>query len=165
MQNDISHIWKRFNPRWLLTGILSGIGAGFVMLLLTSLWAHTLPREATFGAKLIGATLLGAKSLDLHSNKGAFVGLLIHFGLSSFFGLTFAQFVLEASRRRILILLSILGGLVSWLFWFMMFMPAFNEPMAWLFPKPISLLIHLVFGLTFGVLVVVLRPRLNANNE
>jgi len=157
-QEDISHIWSRFNIRWLLTGLIAGIGAGLVMLAVAALVSSVLSREFIYPAKLIGAALLGGSSLQIGSFAGGFVGIVIHLVLSGFFGLVFAQFVLETSRRRILFLLSILAGLAVWLFWSMMFMPSFNETMLFLLPKTTSLFLHAVFGLSFGLLVIFLRP-------
>lgn len=152
---DIAHVWTRFHPRWLLTGIISGLGAGFVVLLVAAL----LSRGIFFPIKLIGATALGENAMDLQTfGIGGFAGLAIHFGLSFFFGLVFSQTVSETSRRRTLVLLSTVAGLAVWLFWSMMFMPSFNEPMFYLLPKSVSLLLHTIFGVTFGVLVVGLRP-------
>lgn len=129
-----------------------------VSILLTAIY---LPREFAFPAKLVGAALLGANALQVDSELGALAGLGIHLGLSTFFGLVFAQFVFEASRRRFIFLLSCLAGLAVWLFWSMMFMPSFDEPMFYLMPKAVSLLLHAVFGVSFGGLVVVLRSRFN----
>lgn len=157
--NDISYIWTRVNVRWLLCGALAGLGAGLVVLLISALLTVLyLPREFDFPAKLVGAVLLGANALHIDSELGTLTGLAIHLGLSTFFGLVFAQFVFETSRRRFLFLLSCLAGLSVWLFWSMMFMPAFNEPMFYLMPKPVSLLLHAVFGVSFGLLIVTLRP-------
>lgn len=153
----IAHIWTRLHPRWLLTGVISGLGAGLVVLLV----AAFLSKGIFFPIKLIGATALGEQAMDLGTfGVGGFAGLAIHFGLSAFFGLVFSQTVSEISRRRTLLFLGTVAGLAVWLFWSMMFMPSFNEPMFYLLPKSVSLLLHTIFGVTFGILVAGLRPTI-----
>lgn len=159
--NDISYIWTRFNKNWAKTGVLAGLGAGLGSILLAGLFSGSL----AYPFRLVGAALLGPEALRHGSVAGFLTGALIHFGLSAFFGFVFAQFVWEESRRRILGLLGTLGGLAVWLFWSMMFMPAFNEPMLFLMSKKMALLLHLVFGATFGVLVIGLRSRFTASPE
>lgn len=160
-QNDVSHIWTRVYTGWLKTGLLSGLGAGLVALVFGAFLANLIHREATYPAKLIGAVWVGAEALQLGSfNSGALAGLVIHFTLSAFFGLVFAQFISERSRKGSLVFLSLLGGVAVWLFWSMMFLPSFNPTMASLLPKTISLLLHFVFGLSFGLFIVMLRPML-----
>ena len=160
MQNDISYIWTRVNKRWLASGFLAGLGAGLVMLAFAAFLSTNLAREISFPAKLIGAALFGGKALATDSIVGGTAGLILHLTLSGFFGLVFAQFVLETSRKRVLIFLGALAGLAVWLFWSMMFMPSFNEAMFFFLPKLVSLLLHLVFGVTFGFLIVLLRSFL-----
>lgn len=155
MEMDISHIWMRFNRRWLLTGSVSGFGAGLLALALASLISVKTHHGALYPLQLIGATWKNS-----FSGK---VGFVIHFTLAAFFGLVFAQSVLETSRKGVLIFLGTLAGLAAWLFWSAMFMPAFNEPMTYLLPKTFSLFLHVVFGFVFGVLVVLLRPVLCGN--
>src|SRR3989338_437120 len=165
-QNDISYIWTRLNRRWLLSGLISGVGAGLSMLLLASFLSLKNHQELTFPLKLIGAAVLGDQAMQIGQfGGGAFTGILIHFGLASFFGLVFAQFVAEWSRKRVLFLMGLLGGLAVWLFWATMFMPSFNEPMGFLLPKGISLILHATFGLTFGVLIVVARALFCQNKS
>jgi len=161
MSNDVSHIWTRFNGRWILTGVLSGLGAGAAMLIAAAILSGQVAREFFFPAKLIGAALLGPKALQIDSNLGTTAGLALHFALSAFFGLVFAHFVLETSRKRTLFLLGTLGGLAVWLFWSMMFMPSFNDAMSVLLPKTVSLLLHAVFGASFAAFIILLRPLLN----
>lgn len=160
--NDISYIWSRFNPRWVLTGILSGVGAGFAAIALGAFFStHYIYREAGFPFKLIGFSWVGPHALNAGVfNSGGLAGLLTHVALSAFFGFVFAQFVAEWMRKRVLILMGTLGGLAVWLFWSAMFMPSFNEAMTYLLPKPVSILLHLVFGLSFGLFIVTLRPLL-----
>lgn len=156
--NDISHIWTRLNPRWLVSGITAGLFAGLVMLLVAAFLAGS---ELFYPAKVIGASVWGKQAMQFGSlGLGGLTGMTIHFFLSGFFGLVFAQFVLETSRKRTLLLLGALAGLAVWLFWSAMFMPSFNEPMTWLLPKTISLLLHAIFGFTFGLSLVTLRARL-----
>jgi len=146
VHHDISYIWTRLHPRWLATGLIAGLGAGLIMLCLAAYLSTTIHEDLTFPVKLIGSSLSA--------------GFLIHFSLAGFFGVVFSQFVSENSRKRSLLLLSFLGGLAVWLFWFAMFMPSFNEAMTFFLPKKISLLLHVVFGLSFGLLVVWIRPFL-----
>lgn len=165
IHHDISYIWTRVNKRWLAAGALAGMGAGLAMLAAAAVLTYFyLPREMSFPAKLIGAAMLGASALQIDARIGMIAGLAIHFGLSGFFGLAFAQCVWEESRRRVLFLLSTLTGLALWLFGSMMLMPAFNETMFYLLPKPVSLLLHVVFGVSFGILIVGLRRRLLNEN-
>ncbi len=161
-KNDVSHIWTRFEPRWILTGILSGIGAGFIAIGLGSFFSiHYIYREAGYPFKLIGFSWVGQHALDAGAfNSGGLAGLMTHIALSALFGFVFAQFVAEWTRKRVLLLMGALGGLAVWLFWSSMFMPSFNEAMTYLLPKPVSILLHLVFGLSFGLLIVILRPLL-----
>ncbi|MDO8526500.1 MAG: hypothetical protein Q7T03_02295 [Deltaproteobacteria bacterium] len=157
--NDVSYIWTRFNLRWLLTGIVAGLGAGLMMMLVAALLATKAGLPATFPIKLVGAAVFGGQAMQVDSFiPGGMAGTVIHFGLAAFFGLVFAQFVAEWSRKRVLILMGVLGGMAVWLFWSAMFMPAFNQPMAHLLTKPVSILLHVTFGLSFGLLMVCLRP-------
>lgn len=146
---DISYIWTRFNRAWLVAGAFAGWGAGLAVLLLASFLA----KDLWHPLQLIGAAVPGG---------GAFAGGIIHFGLSGFFGLVFAQFVWEESRKRTLLVLGTLAGIEVWLFWSMMFMPSFNEPLFFALPKLVSLGLHLVFGALFGALIAILRNRIRA---
>ena len=87
-------------------------------------------------------------------------GTIIHLTLAGFFGVVFAQAVSETTKKRLLFLLSLLAGMAVWLFWSMMFMPSFDEPLFWHLPKMVSLFLHGIFGISFGLFIVLLRPRL-----
>lgn len=156
IHRDISYIWTRFNRRWLACGAGAGLGAGLLMIVVAAI----LTRDPLLPPRLVGAALLGPEALRTGTVLGAALGGVIHFGLCAFFGLAFAQFVWEHSRKRVLFLLGTLAGLAVWLFWSMMFMPAFNEPLFYALPKSASLLLHLLFGVMFGALIVTLRARL-----
>lgn len=156
--NDISYIWTRLNPRWLLTGAVSGILAGIVMVLIAG-WLS--PRELTFPLKLIGASIFGGESMNQKTFGFAGVaGAIIHLTLAGFFGSVFAQAVKETTKKRLLFLLSMLAGMAVWLFWSMMFMPSLDEALFWHLPKTTSLFLHGIFGASFGLFIVLLRPRL-----
>jgi len=159
-RNDVSYIWTRFNPKWALSGVLAGIGAGLIAVALGSfLSMHYMFREAAYPFKLIGAVWFGSSALNAATFvPGGLAGLATHLSLSAFFGLVFSQFVPEWTKKRILIIMGTLGGLAVWLFWSAMFLPSFNETMAYLLPRPVSILLHLAFGLSFGVLMVSFRP-------
>lgn len=156
--NDISYIWTRLNPRWLFTGAVSGILAGVVMFLIAG-WLS--PRELTFPLKLIGAAIFGGESMRQETlGLTGVAGGLIHLTLAGFFGSVFAQAVKETTKKRLLFLLSVLAGMAVWLFWSMMFMPSFDEPLFWHLPKVTSFFLHGIFGASFGLFIVLLRPRL-----
>ncbi|MDO8494680.1 MAG: hypothetical protein Q7S68_05030 [Deltaproteobacteria bacterium] len=160
MQPNIAHIWTRFNKSWAISGVLSGLGAGLAMILAASLLGQMAGEELFFAPKLIGAALLGGKALAVDSSAGIWAGLTIHFTLSAFFGLVFAQTIRETARKRILLALGLMGGMAVWLFWCMMFMPSFNQPMLFLLPKLTALALHLLFGLVFSLLLITLRATI-----
>lgn len=160
MNKDIAHIWTRFNKSWTISGVLSGLGAGLAMILAASLLGKMAGEEFFFAPKLIGAALLGGKALAVDSSAGLWAGLAIHFTLSAFFGLVFAQTIRETARKRILFVLGLMGGLAVWLFWCMMFMPSFDQPMLFLLPKLTALGLHLLYGLTFSLLIIILRATI-----
>ncbi|MDP2600330.1 MAG: hypothetical protein Q8P84_06320 [Deltaproteobacteria bacterium] len=161
-RNDVSYIWTRFNPKWALSGVLAGIGAGLIAIAVGAfLSMHYMFREAAYPFKLIGAVWFGPSALNAATfTPGGLAGLATHLSLSAFFGFVFSQFVPEWTKKRILIIMGGLGGLAVWLFWSTMFLPSFNETMADLLPKPVSILLHLTFGLSFGVLIVAFRKAL-----
>lgn len=150
--DSITHIWTRFNPRWIFCGALSGILAGSVMLLVASFIAARTMGEWTQPLKLLGATFFGPQALAYGPiSIAAIAGGILHYALSILYGVTFAQLVNEKSGKTALIILGLVTSFIIWIFGCKLFMPSVNPTLAYVLSTPVSLLLHFSFGLSFGI--------------
>lgn len=158
-EKSITHIWTRFHKQWLAAGVISGILAGLFVLLVSGIMAQGRFGEFIQPMKLIGAAILGSKA-TLYEGAGSatFVGLAIHFILSGIYGFLFAQLVCEKSRPLNLVILGFVTSAIIWVFSGKLFLPSFDITLAEVFPTFSNLFLHLLFGVSFGAFLSVVRP-------
>lgn len=161
VQNEMSvtHIWTRINKRWLLAGAVSAIWAGIVVMLVATIGASGKLGEWSQPLKLIGATFFGGDA-TAYGPLGAagMAGVLVHLGLSTLYGLVFAQLVHEESSRGALVILGLVTSFIIWIFGCQLFLPSFDITLKLMMPTRIGLFLHLFFGLSFGFFLGRLRP-------
>lgn len=152
--SGITHIWSRFNPRWIFCGALSGILAGSVVLLVASYLSAKNLGEWSQALKMLGATFYGPEALAFGPlSKAAIAGGLLHYALSVLYGVTFAQLVSEYSSKTALIILALVTTWVIWIFGAKLFLPSVNTLIPMVLSTPMSLLLHFIFGLSFGIFI------------
>ena len=158
MEATITHIWMRFNRRWVLAGATSGAFAGLVVLLVAVFLSVRVVGEWSQPMKLVGAMVFGENATAYGSLGWAgFVGLWIHLGFSALFGATFAQLVHEKSSSKAMLILGLVTSFIIWVFGCQLFGPAFNPTLKSFMPTGVGLFFHLFFGFTFGALIGKLR--------
>lgn len=161
---SITHIWERFNARWLVAGAIAGILAGIVMMAVASSVAASHLGEWSQSFKLIGSAYLGQDGYEgtvIGVNGTTFYfGILIHFALCTLYGITFAQLVDEHSKGASLIVLGLVTSFIIWIFGNKLFMPSFNLVLANSLPIMFGLWLHLIFGLSFGIFLKITRSVL-----
>ena len=158
-EKSITHIWLRFDRRWLLAGAVSGIGAGLLVLLVTCVASAQVLGEWSQPLKFIGAAMFGGVATAYGPvGVAGFAGLFLHLGLSTLYGVTFAQLVDEKSRLVSLVVLGLVTSFIIWIFGCKLFMPSFNPFLALTLPARVGLILHLFFGASFGFLLDRVRP-------
>lgn len=156
---SITHIWSRFNPRWLAAGAFSGILAGLLVIGIGCLLAGKHMGEWSQPFKIIGAAIYGKEALHFGAFGAAgMAGLIIHVTLSAIYGSTFAQMVNENSSRGALIILGAVTSMIIWVFGCALFMPAFDIFLRISMPILLGVLLHIIFGISFGVILGIVRP-------
>lgn len=161
---SITHIWTRFNPRWITAGAFSGILAGLLVIGIACLLAGKHLGEWSQPFKIISATVYGKEALSFGAFGAAgLVGLIIHTALSAIYGITFAQMVNENSSRGALIILGFVTSMIIWVFGCALFMPAFDIFLRISMPILLGVLLHIIFGISFGVILGIVRPILVKN--
>lgn len=159
-ETSITHIWNRFHVRWLLCGGAAGIGAGLVMLVVAILLGLESLGEWSQPMKLLAAGIFGPDATYYGPlGEPGLYGTSLHLSLSLLYGMLFAQLVDEKSRKRSIIVLGLVTSFIIWIFGSLLFMPSFNRTLAGILPARVGLLLHLVFGLSFGLILSALRPR------
>lgn len=157
----ITHIWARFNLRWIICGILSGVLAGLLIAIITMPLAASRLGEATAGLKYIGAVFFGREGTRFGPmGASGFAGLVLHLSLSALYGAVFAQLISEKSKPLSLIILSVVTSMIIWVFGCMLFMPAFNLPFREILSPILAIFLHIGFGLSFGVILNILRNKI-----
>lgn len=155
----IAHIWTRLHVRWVIQGAFCGVLAGFIMILVATLISIKTLGDWSQPLKLVGAMVYGPQA-TAYGPLGAagIVGGLIHFSLCILYGVVFTHLVHEDSSPVSLIVLALVTSFIIWIFGFLLFMPSFNLSLAFALSTPVSLMLHLLFGFSFGISLTWLRP-------
>ncbi|MBX7149698.1 hypothetical protein K1X76_11545 [bacterium] len=161
-ESGITHIWERFNGRWITAGALAGLAGGaFVMMVACILAAKNLG-EWSQPLKLLGAICYGEDATRFGAlGKAGFHGILIHALLSTVYGITFAQLVNEYSRFISILVLGVVTSLIIWVFGWNLFLPSVAHQLFNLhLPIYVGLFLHIIFGASFAVILSTwLKPR------
>ena len=160
----ITHIWTRFNLRWIICGILSGVLAGLLIAIITMPIAASYLGESTAGLKYIGVVFFGSEGTRFGPmGASGFAGLVLHLSLSALYGAVFAQLVCEKSKPQSLLILGVVTSMIIWVFGCMLFMPSFNLPLREVLSPILAIFLHIGFGLSFGVILNFLRNKIFEN--
>jgi len=163
-EESITHIWERFNFKWIKAGILSGILAGTVAMIVACIAASQALGEWYQPFKLLGAGVYGGDALEFGKFGAAGVyGLLLHLALSSLYGATFAQLMNEKSKPSSFFFLAVVTSLIIWVFGGCLFMPTVNPILQSTLPVTFNVFLHLVFGASFGLIVPKVRDAFLKN--
>lgn len=156
----ITHIWTRVNPKWLVSGAISGILAGSIVLAVACLIAIKTEGEWSQPLKLLGSMCYGGDAMAF-GPVGAvgFYGLGLHLILSTIYGLTFTQLVDEKSKPLSLVILGVVTSLVIWVFGCQLFMPSFNYYLYDALTTVSAVLFHILFGATFGIILSAIESK------
>lgn len=132
----------------LARGLLGGIVAGGVFILVTMWFEDSMGGEAEMPFRMISTLVLGDGALaDMDTNVG--VGVLVHFVLSAAFGVGFAMVApMIRGNGSTVVAATIYGGLLFVVNFYIMaetWATSFQMP-----NKPFELLAHLVFGTILG---------------
>lgn len=156
---SVDHIWNRLHFKWLMAGAFSGILSGAIILLIAIFFSIKSTGDWSQPLKLVGATVYGPKATAFGPLGAAgTLGGLIHFALCILYGVVFAHLVHEDSSRKSIIILAMVTSFIIWIFGFLLFMPSFNLSLMNALSTPVSLLLHFLFGFTFGVVLSGIRP-------
>lgn len=155
---SIAHIWSRFNVKWIMAGALAGVGASLVMLVVASFIAAHYLGEWSQAIKLLSVTFHGPSILQFGPlTIQALHGLFLHLGLGGLYGMIFAQLVDEEGSGAALIVLALTTSLIVWVFGCALFLPSINFVLTQAMPIRVAILLHLTFGLSFGLIAQVTR--------
>ncbi len=155
---SITHIWTRFNPRWVMAGIFSGVIAGLIVAAISGIYAAKVSGEFYRPLKLMGAAIFGVKATTYGPlGTAGMAGLGLHLILSACFGGTFAHLVDEKSKGVSLVILGVVTSLVIWVFGGCLFAGSFDLPFALEVSKRVILIAHILFGLSFGIILKSVR--------
>lgn len=156
----ITHIWTRFNPKWLISGAISGILAGSIVLGIACLIAAQTMGEWSQPLKLLGSMCYGGDAMAFGPvGTVGMYGLGLHLILSTIYGLTFTQLVDENSKPLSLVILGFVTSLVIWVFGCQLFMPSFNYYLYDALTTVSAVLFHVLFGITFGIILSVVGAK------
>lgn len=158
---SIAHIWSRFNVKWIIAGAIAGVGAGLAMLAVASLIAAQYLGEWSQSIKLLAVTFHGPNILQFGPlTFQALYGLFLHLALAALYGVIFAQLVDEECSGAALIVLGLTTSLIVWVFGCALFLPSINFVLTQAMPIRVAILLHLTFGLSFGLIAQVTRRLL-----
>lgn len=165
-EQSITHIWTRFNRQWLLCGVIAGLLAGLAIIIVAMPFSEKFLGEPLHFLKIIGAMFTGIKGMNYGPlGPSGFAGLGVHLLLSSIYGFVYAQLVDERSQARSLIVIALVTCAIIWVFSYCLFMPAFNFYFLNMVTIKTGLLMHLLFGLSFGLILSMVRKILLKNDE
>jgi len=158
---SINHIWERFNPKWIIAGIISALASGFIILALVCALSANALGEAIQPLKILGAVVLGNNGGIATAygpfNKYAAIGILFHAFLCSWYGATFAQLVDEKSKALSLVILGFVTSLIIWVFGGNLFLGSFNITLWAVVNRWLWIGLHIAFGTLFGIILGIVR--------
>jgi hypothetical protein len=146
MEYNLVETWLRRDPiRW-IAGILGGIFAGLLAMLVAVGVSSALGWDPYFPIKLMGAPLLGAEATDLQSMQGVFAGALFIELLAIFWGVIFAHFTATNSVSALL-MMGLAWGAFTWILTWNLFLPSFKVIYAARIPAGPALPVCFAYGL------------------
>ena len=145
-------IWwepKQAVPR-LLNGIEAGVigGLGMLALLVSgSLWRGD---PWWTPSNLLGTTFYGARTLSIGPSRATLAGCALHIFITGVIGAVFGLLCGRIQRRKRLVLLGTLAGLIWHGFADAMLWPRINPLVSLYSAQPVTLFSHALFGACLG---------------
>ena len=145
-------IWlepKQAVPR-LLNGIEAGVFGGLAMLALlisSSLWRG---EPWWTPSNLLGTTFYGAPALSIGPSRATLAGCALHIFITGVIGAVFGLLCGRIQRRKRLVLLGTLAGLIWHGFADAMLWPRINPLVSLYSAQPVTLFSHALFGACLG---------------
>jgi hypothetical protein len=154
--------WLRRDPvRW-LAGILGGLIAGAVAILVGMIFSNSAGLEAWFPVKLVGTIFLGPAATDAQSASGLTAGLILWEAICAFLGFVYAHFTGRTNSQLALMSMGLVWGIFTWIFIWNLFFPSFQDIFATRTPSGPALAVCLAFGVSLaivGILDPILRGK------
>lgn len=126
--NDINlvEVWLQRKPlRW-IAGILGGLVAAALAMLVAGLLAQSHGMEFLFPIKLMATPLVGSAATEFGAPASALLAGLVFIGfIGAFWGMVFGHFVF-ATRLPSLIGMGLTWAAFSWVFLWNLFFPSFR---------------------------------------
>jgi len=158
--NTITHIWTRFNLRWILSGIFSALGAGILAMVIASIFTAKTFGDWSQSLKLLAAIRYGGEALAFDAPVFIMAyGASLHASLCILYGSLFAQLVNEKSSPLSLVILGWVTSAIVWVFGFQLFMPTFDPYLRMITPLWVGLFLHFTFGISFGLILSLFRQK------
>ncbi len=147
MDSNLVDKWLRFDPvRW-VSGIISGVFAGFVAAGVASIVAKSMGLGSLFPLKYMALPVLGAGALESGFHLSAVIaGAAVLMSICGFWGLIYSHFTFTNAKGS-LFGMGIAWGLFSWIFLNNLYSPSFRD----IFAVQFSNWWALLFCLTYGV--------------
>ena len=146
-----------------LVGAVSGVIAGFVMIVLMMIVTAIAGQEFWATPKWIADAIYGSDWLGFNV-QDVVTGLVIHFLLSIILGAVFGMIAVPlTSQPRQVLIFGLVWGILAWILLTLLAMRAVDETMAQQVPVVPWFVVHLIFGLILGYLVSSLRQVAAAN--
>lgn len=137
------------------TGIVGGIVAGVVMAMVALVWMALVGEGFWKPLSVIASIFMGKSAIS-----GSFE-LILHLGLSAIFGLAFAFFVRNIQWPGVAVIgVAIAYGLLLWIVNVRIIDTTLIPAGLSLAPTPLVVVVHLVYGLVLGLIVV---PKLSGS--
>ena len=134
----------------LLNGIEAGVigGLGMLALLVSgSLWRGD---PWWTPSNLLGTTFYGARTLSIGPSRATLAGCALHIFITGVIGAVFGLLCGRIQRRKRLVLLGTLAGLIWHGFADAMLWPRINPLVSLYSPQPVTLFSHALFGACLG---------------